>query len=453
MDIFSGESKLNVKVLVRNPDDYLRETKRDIHKLPRNYDPALHPLEAPREYTRAMNAVKLERVFALPFIGSLDGHRDALTCLGKHPDHLSRLYSGACDGELKLWDVARRKIVYTVQAHDGFLRAMAFSQETSSLYTVGDDKLIKQWKTEEVDGSDLKAPINTVLTSGMLTGISHHRSKPVMATCGEACNLWEHSRAQPIKTFQWGVDSLQSIKFNQIEENILAACGSDRSIILYDMRESVPVRKVVLRMRSNSICWNPMEAFIFTVANEDYNLYTFDMRNLAHAINVHQDHVSAVIDVDYSPTGKEFVSASYDKTVRIYNSRQAHSRDIYHTSRMQRLTCAAWSLDDRFVYSGSDEMNIRIWKARAAEKLGVVKPREKTALRVNAKLVEKFAHHPAIKRIQRHRHVPKHVYNSRNELRSGRIAARRKDFNVRTHTKRPLPVIPEKSKFIVTEQQ
>ena len=51
---------------------------------------------------------------------------------------------------------------------------------------------------------------------------------------------------------------------------------------------------------------------------------------------------------------------------------QAHSRDIYHTKRMQRLTCAAWSLDDRFIYSGSDEMNIRIWKARAAEKLGVV---------------------------------------------------------------------------------
>jgi WD repeat and SOF domain-containing protein 1 len=39
---------------------------------------------------------------------------------------------------------------------------------------------------------------------------------------------------------------------------------------------------------------------------------------------------------------------------------------------MQRLTCAAWSLDDRFIFSGSDEMNIRIWKARAAEKLGVV---------------------------------------------------------------------------------
>ena len=32
-----------------------------------------------------MNAVKLERVFAKPFLGSLDGHRDGLTCLAKHP--------------------------------------------------------------------------------------------------------------------------------------------------------------------------------------------------------------------------------------------------------------------------------------------------------------------------------------------------------------------------------
>lgn len=42
------------------------------------------------------------------------------------------------------------------------------------------------------------------------------------------------------------------------------------------------------------------------------------MRNLNVPLTMHTDHVSAVIDVDYSPTGKEFVSASYDKTIRIY---------------------------------------------------------------------------------------------------------------------------------------
>lgn len=49
-----------------------------------------------------------------------------------------------------------------------------------------------------------------------------------------------------------------------------AACCSDRSIILYDTRDTGPIRKIVMKMRANSLCWNPMEAFNFTVANEDY---------------------------------------------------------------------------------------------------------------------------------------------------------------------------------------
>lgn len=84
------------------------------------------------------------------------------------------------------------------------------------------------------------------------------------------------------------------------------------------------------------------------------------------------DHVQAVIDVDYSPTGKEFVSGSYDKSIRIFEISKGRSREVYHTKRMQRLTCMAWSLDNKYVVSGSDEMNIRVWKAKASEKLGVV---------------------------------------------------------------------------------
>lgn len=50
------------------------------------------------------------------------------------------------------------------------------------------------------------------------------------------------------------------------------------------------------------------------------------MRHLERPVTVHMDHVSAVLDVDYSPTGKEFVSASFDKTIRIFPKDQGHSR-------------------------------------------------------------------------------------------------------------------------------
>jgi DDB1- and CUL4-associated factor 13 len=89
-------------------------------------------------------------------------------------------------------------------------------------------------------------------------------------------------------------------------------------------------------MRCNALSWNPMVAYNFTVASEDFNCYTFDMRKLGSARNVHKDHVQAVLDIDYSPTGQEFVTGSYDRTIRIFPVDQGHSREIYHTKRMQR---------------------------------------------------------------------------------------------------------------------
>lgn len=41
---------------------------------------------------------------------------------------------------------------------------------------------------------------------------------------------------------------------------------------------------------------------------------------------------------------------------------------------MQHVICVKWSADSKYVLSGSDEMNIRLWKANASEKLGVVSP-------------------------------------------------------------------------------
>ena len=83
-----------MKVLCRNPQDYIRQRKTDVHRLPRNLDPALHPLEGPREYVRALNATKLDRIFAKPFVGALSGHTDGVYCMAKHRSKLSVILSG-----------------------------------------------------------------------------------------------------------------------------------------------------------------------------------------------------------------------------------------------------------------------------------------------------------------------------------------------------------------------
>ena len=102
----------------------------------------------------------------------------------------------------------------------------------------------------------------------MITGISHHRYSKQFATCGESTMLWDTGRNLPLQEFDWGVDTVHSVKFNPIEADLLAACASDRSIILYDVRASNPMRKVVMDLKTNNVAWNPMEATIFLAANE-----------------------------------------------------------------------------------------------------------------------------------------------------------------------------------------
>ena len=66
----------------------------------RNFDPTLHPYTTSREYVRALNATKLERVFAKPFIGSLDGHTEGVSSMMNNPVSLSKVVTASYNGEV-----------------------------------------------------------------------------------------------------------------------------------------------------------------------------------------------------------------------------------------------------------------------------------------------------------------------------------------------------------------
>lgn len=70
------------------------------------------------------------------------------------------------------------------------------------------------------------------------------------------------------------------------------------------------------------------------------------------------------MDVDYSPSGREFVAAGYDRTLRLFEEGAQGSWDVYFTQRMSRLSCVRFSRDGVYVFSGSEDMNVRTWKVK-----------------------------------------------------------------------------------------
>ena len=75
---------VKIRAICRDENDYKRKTNSEIEKIFRNPKPSLHPFQKAREYTRALNAVKLEKIFAKPFLFSLNEHTDGIKCLAKN---------------------------------------------------------------------------------------------------------------------------------------------------------------------------------------------------------------------------------------------------------------------------------------------------------------------------------------------------------------------------------
>jgi hypothetical protein len=68
------------------------------HPLQRNLDPSLHPFSKTREFTRAVTAAKMDRMFAKPFVGAIEGHQDGVYCLARDPRRVGVVAGGGGDG-------------------------------------------------------------------------------------------------------------------------------------------------------------------------------------------------------------------------------------------------------------------------------------------------------------------------------------------------------------------
>jgi WD repeat and SOF domain-containing protein 1 len=193
-------------------------------------------------------------------------------------------------------------------------------------------------------------------------------------------------------------------------------------------------------MRVNQLVFNPLQPPILLCASEDHNLYTFDMRNLSTTTQVYKGHVGAcvflsawprtiaepfLLAVSCLPTGRRRVASSCRAatTVRFVSGKQGKARHGIPTTRsvcsgtcslalsstlsdaralLASVFSTLYTLDSRFVLSGSDDSNLRIWKARAGDKLGVVDKREMARKEYRDGLREKWGSVGEVAKLERY---------------------------------------------------
>ncbi|KAF7313773.1 WD-REPEATS-REGION domain-containing protein [Mycena chlorophos] len=444
---------MKIKVLQHDVSTHLPQRPGDPTPMSRNLNPLMHPFARARERTRALNAAKMDRMFAKPFIASLEGHVGPVECMAKRPGELTTVASGSWDGGIVVHHLARRtQLLHLPQAHNKNKKVsgLCFSRD-GRLFSCSTDCTVKLWSMESTNSQ----PISVFTGKSPLNSIDHHYSDPQFATASNLVQLWDENKSLPISnlTFPTSVETITAVRFNLAEKSVLASVGSDRTFTLYDIRTGKAERRVVMNMSSNDLSWSPTFPTTVLLASEDHNLYTFDVRNLAKPTQIYKGHVAAVMSCDWAPTGLEFVSGGWDRTVRIWKDGQGHGPEVYHTKRMQRVSSALFTLDARFVLSGSDDGNVRVWKANASERLGIITGRERAAIEYRDALKEKWKSDKEVGRVVRSRHVPKAVHQASKLKRTMLDAQRVKDERRRKHTREgDSKPKAERKKLVVAEQ-
>ncbi|KAH7106811.1 WD40 repeat-like protein [Auriculariales sp. MPI-PUGE-AT-0066] len=469
---------MRIKVLQRDLSAHLPQKRGDATPIQRNLNPLAHPFARARERVRAVNAAKMERIFAKPFVTQLEGHQDNVEVLARRPDKLNVIASASADGEIIVHDLPQRTHLLRIPgAHKNAITGLTFA-DTDRVLSCGIDKFVRLWDVAEVDqlqqesamiiddeeygAMRIGASTNKAkrkqesLAEFLRSTIDHHYSDSMFATGSNCVQLWDVNKSAPVSNITFGsaTETVKAIRFNASETSVLASVGTDRSFTLYDIRTGKAERRIIMQMQANALSWSPIFPTTMLLASEDHNLYTYDIRSLNAPSQIYKGHVAAVTSCDWSPTGTEFVSGGWDRTVQMWKEGVGRGSEVYHSKRMQRVLCTLFTLDARFVLSGSDDGSVRVWKAKSSDKLGVLDTREKAALEYRESLKARWRADREVSKVLRSHHVPKPVHKAAKIKRTMLDARNVKEERRRKHTRagdeKPKA---ERKKAVIVEQQ
>jgi WD repeat and SOF domain-containing protein 1 len=276
--------------------------------------------------------------------------------------------------------------------------------------------------SEALENGTSPKPVAEFLGDFPFSSIDHHYRQPQFVTSSDHVLLWDVNRTKPIQKFVWGDDTVTHCRFNKVEADLVACCMTDRGVFIYDTRTKAAHSKIVMEMCCSSVSWSPMDPNVFVAGSDDWNCYLFDLRLPGRPRNVFQGHIHPVTSVDFCPTGTHFVAGSQDNTVRVWELTQttkSTSQELFHTKRMAKVFSVKWSLDNQYIFSGSEDAIVRIWKADASKPIRPLRGAEKNTFNYMRSLRDKYNVFPEVRRITNQRNTPKFI--RKTSLRKKRI--------------------------------
>ncbi|ORD98749.1 SOF1 [Hepatospora eriocheir] len=318
---------------------------------------------------------------AKPFISSFSYHTEGITGLCK--DYSGKyIATSSFDKHVVIYDVFNKKCINDIKMDD-FINGIGLN---NNVLCVGQDtsvvvKRVIDLSSEEID---LKNYLNSLDFYNNTIVTTHH----------DFTNVIDLERNEILNNISLQGDN-QVIKINKTFDNIIGVASTN--FHLYDIRMNKEIYKIdqsvnCVDFHENKIVFGGDKITVtdFRKLNEEY-----------YGKKYFNKHTNEILSVNFSMTGHRIVSGSSDTTIRIENINSKNSQ-IYYNDRMGIVNGVSFSNCNSFIFSGSDDGSLRLWRSYPNAPSKNLSYQEKMSRLENDRLKNKFKDFKEIQRIRNH---------------------------------------------------
>jgi WD40 repeat protein/serine/threonine protein kinase len=292
---------------------------------------------------------------------SLEGFEPGVGSLAFTPDGAILAFASG-NGRIHLWDVAARRHVVSWQAAARYTK-IAFTPDGKLLASGGGSGPIEFWDIPTgYKRASLPGP------GGNRVAISPD-GRTLAASKDTTVRLWDMATQQETAVLPGHKANVNGLAFSP-DGKMLVSCGHDATIKLWDLATHRELKTLQGQSSYWSVAFTPDGKTLIT-AGMDSLIRLWDTATW-HPLSTLRGHTSATFGVAVSPDGRTLASGSDDGTVKLWDLAAKPDPEVL-PGHEAWTSCVAFSPDGRLLASGGwFDNTVKLWDLATGRQLAAL---------------------------------------------------------------------------------